>query len=275
MTSLTERDVGAADSRSTARRDVRPMVLGALGCILALGAWELASRLAIVPPTEVPPASEVIVLLAKMTTESSFWSAIADTMTQWALGFGLAVLIAVPAGLVLGSFEIVWRAFRPAIEFFRTVPGNVLIPLAILLWGLSLNSAVFLIVFGCVWSLTIQTMYGAHDVEEGARHTARAFQLNGWERARWVILPSALPHIATGLRIASATALIVAVSAEILIGVDGIGKDIALARTAGAVDRMYALILASGALGITIHLIFSRLERHFLRWHESQRGTGR
>lgn len=253
--------------------NAEPFLLGTLGCAIALGAWEAASRLTLVPPAEVPPPSDVLRTLAELTAGAAFWSSIADTMLQWVLGFGLAAMIAVPIGLVLGSIDIIWRAFRPVVEFFRTVPGNVLIPLAILLWGLSVRSAVFLIVFGCMWSLIVQAMYGARDVEEGARMTARSFRLSRWERARWVVLPSALPHVATGLRIASATALIVAVSAEILIGVDGLGKDIALARTAGAVELMYALILASGTLGIAIHLVFSRIERHFLRWHESQRGA--
>lgn len=286
MTQLTDsRDI-RSDTRSRAslltsrsgprtgvvrRRDLTPVALGAAGCLLSLGIWEAASRFSLVPATEVPPATVVLRALAGLITDQTFWSAIADTLTQWVLGFGLAVLIAVPVGLCLGSFELVWRATRPLVEFFRTVPGNVLIPLAILLWGLSLRSAVFMIVFGCIWSLIVQTMYGARDVDAGARDTARAFRLNRWERARWVVLPSALPHVATGLRIASATALIIAVSAEILIGVNGIGKDIALARTAGAVDRMYALILAAGLLGIAIHLIFARLEGHFLSWHESQR----
>jgi ABC-type nitrate/sulfonate/bicarbonate transport system permease component len=183
----------------------------------------------------------------------------------------LTMVIAIPVGLVLGSSEYVWRAFRPVIEFFRTVPGNVLIPLAILIWGLSIHSAVFLIAFGCSWSLIIQTMYGARDVQSGARETARAFQLNLTERIRYVVVPSALPHIATGLRIASATALIIAISAEILIGVEGLGRDIALARGAGDVAQMYGLILASGLLGIAIHLVFSATERRLLRWHESQR----
>lgn len=248
-----------------------PVVLGSLGCVLALTIWELASQLGAVPSADVPPPSTVLPTLAEELAGERFWVSIGHTLTQWAAGFGLSIVVAVPVGLLLGSNEATWRAFRPLVEFFRTVPGNALIPLAILLWGLSLQSVVFLTVFGCGWSLIVQTMYGVHDVEQEARNTAAAFRLSRLERVRWVILPSALPYIVTGLRIASSTALIIAVSAEILIGVPGIGQDIALTRTGGQVDRMYALILASGVVGIVIDVVFSRFERHFLRWHESQR----
>jgi ABC-type nitrate/sulfonate/bicarbonate transport system permease component len=253
------------------RTNAMPVLLGTLGSLVCLCVWELASRTGIAPSEEVPPASTVIGSLTNVTTSHLFWQSAGDTMTQWALGFALSIVVAMPVGLLLGSNEATWRAFRPLVEFFRTVPGSSLIPLAILLWGLSLRSVVFLIVFGCAWSLVIQTMYGVHEVDEGARNTARAFRLTRLERARWVVLPSALPYAATGLRIAASTALIIAISAEILIGVPGIGHDIALARTAGQVDRMYALILVSGVLGILINVAFSGIERHFLRWHESQR----
>lgn len=266
----TERHERESIRAFTHRREA-PIVLGTTGFLIAVGLWELVTRTSLVPPHQVPPATEIIGQFGRDSTGIALWSSVGDTLTQWAIGLGLTIVIAVPSGLLMGSSEAVWRAFRPIVEFFRSVPGSTLIPLAILLWGLSLKSVVFLIVFGSVWPLIIQAMYGARDVEEGSRNTALAFRLGRLERARYVVLPSALPYIATGLRITSAVALIITVSAEILIGVPGLGHDIALAQTAGQVGHMYALILASGIIGIAIHIAFSRLERHFLRWHQSQR----
>ncbi|MFB9186754.1 ABC transporter permease [Dactylosporangium sucinum] len=238
---------------------------------MALLLWEVVARVGLVPATEVPPATTVLRELVRQLTQPAFWDAIAATLAQWAIGMGLTTAIAVPIGLLMGSLEPVWRAFRPTVEFLRPVPGMALVPLAILLWGLRPTSVVFLIVFGSVWSLIVTTMYGARNVDEGARDTARSFRLTRIERTLWVVLPSALPYVATGLRVASATALIIAVGAELVIGVNGIGYDIARAQTAGAVAPMYALILTSGLIGVAIHLAFSRLERRFLRWHQSQR----
>jgi len=252
-------------------RRIAAPALGALGVLLALAAWELAAWTGLLPANQVPPAGAVLAELARQLDEPAFWHAIGATMSQWAVGMGLTIAIAVPLGLLMGAVEACWRALRPIVEFFRPVPGVALIPLAILIWGLSATSVVFLIVFGSGWNLIVQSMYGAHDVDQGARDTARAFRLTRMQRARWVVLPSALPYVATGLRIAAATALIIAVSGELVIGVSGLGHGIAIAQTAGQTDAMYALILASGALGIAVHVLFSRIERHVLRWHESQR----
>jgi len=86
-----------------------------------------------------------------------------------------------------------------------------------------------------------------------------------------VTLPSAVPYIATGVRIASAVSLILTITAELVIGAPGLGQSINLARSGGNVELMYALILATGILGLLLNMIFVRAERRLLRWHPSQR----
>jgi ABC-type nitrate/sulfonate/bicarbonate transport system permease component len=170
---------------------------------------------------------------------------------------------------------MVWRALRPSIEFLRPVPGVALIPVAILLWGQSTQSDVALVAFGTTWLMLVQTIYGARATDELTLQTARSFGVGPLGRLRWVLLPSALPYIATGLRICSAAALIVAVTAELVIGTPGIGNLLGEAQRGVQYERMYALVLAAGLLGIAVHLLFASLERYFLKWHESQRrGVG-
>ncbi|MEV4129905.1 ABC transporter permease subunit [Nocardia sp. NPDC049707] len=214
----------------------------------------------------------MITHLAHQATTAAFWTSVGMTLEQWLIGFGLSVLIAVPIGLIFGTVDPLWVAFRPTVEFLRPVPGMALIPLTVLIWGLSIRSVVFLTIFGCVWSLILASMYGAHGVDGGAKETARSFKLTPPQQFRWVTFPSALPYIATGLRIASSTALMIVVSAEVVVGVDGIGHDIAMAQTAGDYVGMYCLILTAGAIGTVVHIVFSRLERRCLHWHPSQRG---
>ncbi len=88
-------------------------------------------------------------------------------------------------------------------------------------------------------------------------------------------LPSALPYIATGLRISSAIALIVAVTAELVAGNTGLGDSIALAQSAGQTEEMYALIVTAGILGVIVHVVFAAFERRLLHWHQSQRAGWR
>src|SRR5262249_59837206 len=104
-----------------------------------------------------------------------------------------------------------------------------------------LKSTVFLVAFASTWPLLIQTIYGARDIDPTALETARSFRIRRRDRILRVTLMGAVPYIATGLRIASATALILAITAELIIGSAGLGRAIGLAREGGAVDSMYAL----------------------------------
>ena len=140
-----------------------------------------------------------------------------------------------------------------------------------LVYGTGLESKVFLAAFASTWPLLMQTLYGVQDVDPVATDTARSFGLTRPQRLVYVTLPSAVPYIATGVRISAAVALILAVTAELVIGAPGLGREINIARQSEAVDVMYALIAVTGLLGWGVNVLFSRLERRVLHWHPSQR----
>ena len=176
-----------------------------------------------------------------------------------------------PLGLLIGSSRWAYRALRVPIEFLRPIPSVALIPLAVLIYGQGLQSKVFLAAFASFWPLLIQTIYGVQDVDPVATDTARSFGLGRAERIWRVTVPSAVPYIATGIRISSAVALILAVTAELVIGAAGLGREINVARSGGNLDVMYALIVATGLLGWLLNLATSAGERRVLHWHPSQR----
>jgi ABC-type nitrate/sulfonate/bicarbonate transport system permease component len=118
----------------------------------------------------------------------------------------------------------------------------------------------------------IQVLYGVQDVDPVAYDTARSYGLGPWARVRHVLWPTALPYVMTGVRLAAAVALILAVTAELVIGSPGLGARIAVAQTSQAVPEMYALILVTGLLGLTINLGARAVERRALFWHQSVRG---
>jgi ABC-type nitrate/sulfonate/bicarbonate transport system permease component len=148
-----------------------------------------------------------------------------------------------------------------------------LIPLAVLVYGTGLQSKVFLAAFASFWPLLIQTIYGVQDVDPVATDTARAFQLGRFERLWRITVPSALPYIATGIRIASSVALILCVTAELVIGSAGLGREINSASSGGNVNLMYATIIATGLLGWLLNIAATLVERRVLHWHPSQRGV--
>jgi ABC-type nitrate/sulfonate/bicarbonate transport system permease component len=237
--------------------------------VLAL--FEVLPRIGALNQDHFPPISETLARLVEELGTAGFWEAVGNTLQGWALGLGIAAALAIPIGILIGSSNLLYRALRAPIEFLRPIPSVALIPLAILVYGTGLQSKVFLAAFACFWQLLIATLYGVQDTDPVATDTARSFGFSRMQRLFRVTLPSAVPYIATGVRIASAVSLILTITAELVIGAPGLGQSINLARSGGNVELMYALILATGILGLLLNIIFVRAERRLLRWHPSQR----
>jgi ABC-type nitrate/sulfonate/bicarbonate transport system permease component len=272
--------VRAAESDALGGRARRPrlrlgtaaeIALTLVSISLAFVAWELVSQAGLIDQRDLPPASTAVAKLWSMAQTHDFWIAFLQTVRGWALGLAIATALAVPLGILFGSSELAARAFRVPVEFLRPIPSAALIPVLFLTLGISLRSEVFLATFGAFWPLLIQTMYGVRDVDPVAVDTGRSFRLGRLERLYRITLPSAVPYIATGLRISSTVSLILAFTAELFMGIPGLGRLENEAQSFGLNDELYAIALATGMLGIAIHVLFSALERRALRWHPSQR----
>jgi ABC-type nitrate/sulfonate/bicarbonate transport system permease component len=257
--------------RSRVSRWVLPWV-GVLGVLVLL---ELVVRVGIIPSRYFPPMTTTFKTLFEQLGEASFWKAVLETLEGWALGLGIAAIIAIPLGMLIGSNVYVYRGLRPIIEFLRPIPSVALIPLAILIYGTGLQSKVFLAAFAATWPLLIQAIYGVRDLDPVQRETAQSFRIPLKDRLLRVNLPAAVPFIATGLRISSATALVLVVTAELVIGAPGLGRAINTARAGGVPDLMYALTIATGLLGWGLNVLLAALEKRALHWHPSHREAAR
>ncbi|XKG82834.1 ABC transporter permease [Microbacterium aerolatum] len=245
--------------------------LGAIGVVAFLGLWETVSRLGLVDTRFVPPASEVLVRFGQYVIDRAFWRDVGSTMLSWSLGLIIAVAAATVIGFLIGSSRFLERLTHSTIEFLRPVPSVALIPLAVLLFGTKIQAGLLLIVYAAFWQVLIQVIYGAKDVDPVADATARSYGLSRFQRIRHVTWPTALPYLMTGVRLAAAVALILAITAELIIGTPGLGKQIAETREGGAITSMYALILATGLIGVAINLVARFIERRVLAWHTSVR----
>jgi ABC-type nitrate/sulfonate/bicarbonate transport system permease component len=243
--------------------------LASIGAFL-LG-WQLVSRSGLVSEQDLPAMTTVFRELWSLMHTHAFWSAFAHTVRGWGLGLLIATVLAVPIGILLGTSDFAARAFRVPIEFLRPIPSAALIPLLFLTLGTTLKSEVFLAAFGAFWPLLVQTMYGVRDTDPVAIDTARSFGIPARARLYRIKLPSAVPYIATGLRISSTVSLILAFTAELFMGTPGLGQTLNVAEAFGLTVQVYAIAVATGFLGIAIHIVFSALEGRALRWHPSQR----
>jgi len=246
-------------------------VLGATGIVLFLLAWEAVPRLGIVNERFLPPASLVLNRLFNYLGQASFWKDVGETMLAWGLGLAISVVAAVALGLVIGSSRFLGKATHSTIEFLRPIPSVALIPLAVLLFGVKIESSLLLVIYASFWQVLLQMLYGVADVDPVAENTARSYGLGRLARIRFVVWPTALPYLMTGIRLASAVALILAITAELIIGSPGLGAQIALTQSGGAVPEMYALIVVTGMIGVLINVGVRLIEKRVLAWHTSVR----
>lgn len=240
--------------------------LGAAGVLVTIAIFEAAIRAGVVPATAVPPPSVLFARLAELLATGDFWQAVGTTVFAWILALGCAAAIAIPAGIAIGSFRPARRMTEGLIELLRPIPSVALLPLAILLFGLGSQMKVTLAAYACTWPLLVNAIYGVGNADRVMLDTARTFH---WSRAkvlRRVVLPAASPTIATGLRVAAAVSLIVVLSAEILAASSGLGELIRGYQQAGRAEFVYAGIVATGILGLTINTLLTAIERRVLRW---------
>ena len=236
-----------------------------------LGLLELASRTDVLPSGSFPPVSEIFAELFSLLGTEEFRTAVLQTLRGWAIAMVIAIVIAVPLGLAIGATRTGYLLSRVTIDFLRPVPSVALIPLLVLIYGTRPELKITLAVFGAVFPLLFQAMYGVRDVDPVAKDTARAYGLNPLQRVWRVILPSTLPFIVTGVRISAAIALILVVTGEYVVGVAGVGRSVFIAQSSAAYAQMYAYVVAAGVLGLLLNSGFQAAERRVLFWHASQR----
>jgi ABC-type nitrate/sulfonate/bicarbonate transport system permease component len=262
--------------RGPAWEDSRLRAVGLSGIVGVVVLLELVVRTGLLPHAWFPPPSEIVPAFVGLVASGELFVPLGQTLQGWVLGIAVAVVVAVPLGVLIGTLPLAHRLTRFMLEFLRPIPPVALIPAAVLIFGSDLDMKVFLIAFGTFWPVLLQTVYGVHDVDPTARDTARSYGLAPRAVLLRVTLPSALPYIATGLRIASAIGLILAVTSEIVVGVPGVGGRITDAQSAGGAEAlMYAWILAAGLLGWVLNGVLQTAERRLLHWHPSFRGGNR
>ncbi|ARX83539.1 ABC transporter permease [Streptomyces alboflavus] len=242
---------GARSEGLVERRSGR-VLLGALGLCGAFLLVELVARSGAFDDQALPPASSVLARAAEMTADDGFLDDLWTTVSAWLAGLVLAVALAVPAGLLLGSLPRLRAAALAVVELARPIPSVALIPLAILVFVEPDRVERSLVCYAALWPILLNTLYGLRDVDPVAKETLRSFGFGPLSVVWRVSLPSAGPFVLTGVRVAASVGLIVAVSAELRAGGDG-GLGVYLLDSqsgGGRPDLMVAGACWAGVLGV-------------------------
>lgn len=256
----------ASERRLKPKLDVRGLV-GLVGFFLV---WEAASRVGLVSDIFVPPPSVVLPTLGDLlVNDEDFLRYVVASVLATLVALGLAIVIAVPAGLVLGSVAAVRKAVMVIIEFLRPLPSVALIPLALLAFGTGPDTKIGLATFAAVWPILFNTMYALSEIDPLQVQTARVFGTGRVGVLTKVALPHAAPFVLTGIRMSAAISFAVVVSVELLAGGSpGIGRFVIEVNNGGLnMDAVLATIVLAGFVGYLINAGLEKLHRTLFAWN--------
>ncbi|WP_422021050.1 nitrate ABC transporter permease [Pyruvatibacter mobilis] len=171
------------------------------------------------------------------------------------VGFGLAALVAIPLGFVIGMSPLLFKALDPFIQLLKPISPLAWMPLALYTIQDSMTSAIFVIFICSLWPMLINTAFGVGAVRTEYVNVAKTLELGPWRTALSVILPAAAPTILTGMRISIGIAWLVIVAAEMLVGGTGIGYFVWNEWNNLSITNVIAAILFIGVIGMVLDLI--------------------
>ncbi len=239
-----------------------PLIVG----VVLLAAWHAAVRLADSDlfPTPVDVALGVVELIRK----GLLLKYIVASLFRVTIGFGLAVVLGVPFGLLLGWFRNLFFAFNPIIQVLRPISPIAWIPIAILWFHVDDRAPIFLIFLASLFPILVSAMAAVQNIQPVYIRAARNFGLSQIGLFRQVIFPATLPQVLTGIRIALGVAWLVVVAAEMIAVNSGLGYLIIDARNAGKrYDLVVAGMMMIGLIGLGLDLLVRQLEKFDeVRW---------
>jgi ABC-type nitrate/sulfonate/bicarbonate transport system permease component len=238
---------------------------GVVALFALMAAWELVARAGWVNPLLFPALSKILGSFFALIASGEIPGQVARSMERAAAGYFLAAAVCIPLGVAMGLFQRVQRALEIVVETLRPIPPPVVIPVAMLFFGIGDGMKVFVIFFSCAWPILLNTIDGVRNIDRLLVDTARTFGLKRGKTILRVVLPAAAPQILTGLRISLSITLILVVISEMVGSSDGIGYFILNAQRRLKIDQMYAGMIALALLGYFLNQAFFALSKRLLR----------
>ncbi|MEV6160738.1 ABC transporter permease [Streptomyces sp. NPDC052052] len=238
--------------------------LSAVAAVLLI--WAAVAATGFVSSTALPGPVSVFGRFPDLFGSSAYWQAVGDTLDGAVTGFVVAVVIGVPLGLVTGTYAAAEQSSRLLVDVLRSFPVIALLPVFLLVLGSTPTMKATVVFIACVFPIFLQAQYGARSVTPMISETVQSYRVPKLLRFRKVVLPSAMPSIMTGLRLAATTSVLVTIGVEVLTTLPGIGHEVVNAQQGGASAEAYAYILTAGTIGYLINLLSQFAEHRLLRW---------
>ncbi|WP_406873204.1 taurine ABC transporter permease TauC [Aminobacter sp. P9b] len=254
----------------TPRRELSSRTISAITILAALLVWTLVTRLGLVAPLFLPPPQDVL---------SKFWTVASQGFVDATLAQHLlaslgrvftalvaATLVGIPVGLAIGASRVGRGLFDPVLEFLRPIPPLAYLPLIIIWFGIGESAKVLVIAIAMVAPIALSTASGVRGVQQDRLSAASSLGATRWQVIRFVVLPSALPSIVTGLRIALGAGWTTLVAAELVAATRGLGFMIQSAAQFLVTDVVVMGILVIAAVAFVLEFGLRFVERRLVPW---------
>ena len=249
------------------RRPAWGKLLPIVGPVLLFIVWDIAVRGGFIKPILLPTPADTIYALITGLAGGPLLTDFLVTVKRTLEAFLIAAVIGVPLGVLLGSNEKAYRSVEFLIDFFRSTPSSALIPLFLLIFGVSDINKVAIAAFGAFLLVVFNSAYGVINARKQRVMAAKVMGASRWQIFKDVLIWESLQPTFVGLRSAISMALVIVIVAEMFIGSDnGLGHRIIDAQQVLNVKSMYAAILSAGALGYALNILFLFAERRIVHW---------
>ena len=252
-----------------------PIILGTSTIVVALIVWELLPRLITLSAgTKLffTTPSQVAGTLWKMFATGSIWTPLSVSASGFAVGLGLAIVVGLPLGVLIGRSRTLNAMFDPFITAFNATPRLVFLPLVMLWFGLGLWSKVVIVFIGALFPILINTYEGVRNSDKLLINVVRSFGAKEWDVARLVVVPNAMPYIIAGLRLSIGRAVLGVVVAEFFGSESGLGVMMVQAAGRYQVDIVFSGLIIFAVMTLAMTAAVQVLENRLGRWRPQRAG---
>lgn len=246
--------------------------------VVFIGLWDLLTRSGLVSPIILPTPAETLndMMIVGKNLASGGYMAVAlwTTVKTVLYGFALAITIGFTLGVIVGETAFGERAIMPYLVAIDTMPKVAFAPLFVAWLGFDIHSKVALAAFIATFPIVVGTAAGLHAADENARMLFKTMGASRWQTLWKMKLPTGLPQIFTGLKIASVGVMAGAITGEFLGGGKGFGELIRVAASQLNTPRVFSLIIYLSVVGLALFAITVWAQRRFVFWKKERIGAG-
>jgi len=242
-------------------------ILGTIAVVLFLVVWELVGNVyQLINPMFMSAPSLIAKAGVELFRSGEIWNDLYVSGVEFAWGFALSVVVGIPFGIGIGWYKKMAYIFDPFINAMNATPRVALLPLIIIWLGIGILSKIGIIFIGAVFPLMINTRDGVKTTPITLVDAARSFGASQWQIFKSVVVPSTVPFVLTGLRLAVGRSLIGVFVGELYAATAGIGFMITVAGATFQTDKVFVGILIFIITGLIATDILDRIERRFDEW---------